>query len=128
MDDPDTSSNASFKLASFWLDECRLNHKNCSRYQGEVPKLPSRIIDVGPSDGYEDPKLYVSGQDEAGRYLALSHRWGRSQRLQDTQTKKHNYSGNGEALCIARTISFSDLPLTFQHAITITRKFGYRYI
>lgn len=128
MEDSDIGSDASFKIASVWLEECRSTHGFCSQYQGGVPKLPSRVIDVGPPDGSEDPKLYVRGQDETGRYLALSHRWGESERLRDTKTTKHNYRRNGETKQMPRIISFSCLPLTFQHAITITRRFCYRYL
>jgi hypothetical protein len=113
VEDSDTGSDASFKIASVWLEECRSTHGFCWQYQGGVPKLPSHVIDVGPPDGSEDPKLYVRRQDETGRYLALSHRWGESERLRDTKTMKHNYRRNGETKQMPRIISFSHLPLTF---------------
>jgi hypothetical protein len=80
------------------------------------------VIDVGPSDGSEEPYLYVRKDGQRDRYLTLSHRWGSSTSLEATKTMKANLTLN------TMTISFSSLPLTFQHAIIITRRFGYRYL
>lgn len=58
----------------------------------------------------------------------MSHRWGNSKRLECSKTTKDSYSVKEEDRKTPRNIPFSSLPLTFQHAITITRKFGYKYI
>jgi len=122
MEDSNTSSDASFKIASAWLEECLSSHTFCSQYQGGTPLLPSRVIDVGPHDGSQGPHLHVRNEGQRERYLALSHRWGSSEILENIKTVKANYEQHRIA------IPFSTLPLTFQHAVTITRRFGYRYL
>jgi len=79
-------------------------------------------VDVGPKDGSQEPRLHERQGEERSRYLALSHRWGNSDRLDQTKTVKGNYKQNLQAIPI------SSLPLTFQHAIQITREFDCRYI
>ena len=44
------------------------------------PTLPTRIIDVGPSDGSQEPRLVVTDGNR-GRYIALSHCWGTQEQL-----------------------------------------------
>jgi hypothetical protein len=48
----------------------------------DEPRLPTRLIDVGPSDGSQEPKLILSsayGLSTNCEYVALSHCWGQSQ-------------------------------------------------
>ena len=70
--------------ARAWLDDCMANH---SEYRvkrllaaggGEIeqnPFFPTRLIDVSPEDGSQEPFL---DESEHGRdaYLTLSYRWG----------------------------------------------------
>ena len=80
--------------------------------------LPSRIIDVGPSDGTKEPFLYCSN-GEPSRYIALSHRWGDQKPL--TTTKRTLSQRQNK-------IAWSELPKSFQDAVTITRRLGIQYL
>jgi hypothetical protein len=122
LEDSSTASDASFQMASAWLKECLSSHPNCSAYHGDIPELPTRVVDVGSSSGSERPYLHVSSKDQRGRYLTLSHRWGSSKSLEATKTVEENLAQNRSGM------DLESLPLTFQHAIDITRKFGYRYL
>ena len=122
IEDSSTISDASFRIASAWLENCLSSHPKCSAYHNGIPELPTRVIDVGPSDGSEEPYVYVRKDGQRDRYLTLSHRWGSSTSLEATKTIKANRTLN------TTMILFSSLPLTFQHAIIITRRFGYRYL
>ncbi|KAI8627238.1 HET-domain-containing protein [Xylariaceae sp. FL1651] len=121
-EDKSTSSEAAFKIAKFWFLECRISHKNCRTHNGGVPFLPTRVVDVGPKDGSQEPRLHERRGWEKRKYFALSHRWGNSDRLDQTKTVKNNYKQYLQAIPIG------SLPLTFQHAIQITREFDCRYI
>jgi hypothetical protein len=71
-----TGSDSSFRLASFWLEECLRTHVNCSK-PNLTGFIPSRVIDVGPADGSEEPQLRDTRTDSvpqgARKYVALSH-------------------------------------------------------
>lgn len=82
------------------------------------PILPTRVIDVGPADGSCEPWLWIS-KLEQGDWVALSHCWGRGPQF---MTESHNIMDRKRAIC------FEDMPQTFQDAITVTRKLGYRYL
>jgi hypothetical protein len=84
------------------------------------PKLPTRVIDVGSRTA--QPFLKIT-HGEVGRYLALSHRWGTldSQRKMSI-TKRENI----EQFC--RSMPFELFPLTFRHAIEVSRSLGIEYL
>jgi hypothetical protein len=84
-----------------------------------TPLLPTRVIDVGSTNGPEEPFLYES-KGEKGQYLTLSHRWGNPNIITTTTTSvvdQHN-----------KCIQLQSLCQTFQDAICFTRKLGFRYI
>jgi hypothetical protein len=83
-----TGSDQGFLCASKWLVECLSQHSNCIKAEDPLPLLPSRVIDVGPAEGSQEPIL-ISTQSQRGRYVALSHRWGGSN---ITKTTKSNIS------------------------------------
>ncbi len=118
MDNDNTGSDCSFKLASSWLEDCVTNHTACAVFQGTVSTLPSRLIDVGPSDGSTEPFLY-EGESVSSRYVTLSHCWGGSEVLTTT----------ARTLAERRkSIPVSTMPQTFFDAVTIARKFDIRYL
>ncbi|PVH83610.1 HET-domain-containing protein [Cadophora sp. DSE1049] len=85
-----------------------------------LPKLPTRIIDVGSNT--VQPSLKIT-QGEVGRYLALSHRWG----TLDSQVKMLvTKRGSIEDFC--REIPMDSFPLTFRHAIEVSRSLGIQYL
>lgn len=89
-----------------------------------MTKLPSRVIDVGPSDGSKDPFL-VSDTREIShgdhKYIALTHRWPQpGEKMVTTTTDILNEREKGFLMDI--------LPKTFRDAIVITRKLNVRYL
>jgi len=65
------------------------------------------------------PRLVISSDGSTGDYIALSHCWGSHQPLTTTT-----------ATLAARqaAIPLASMPLTFQHALLVTRKLGFRHI
>ena len=68
------NSGEDFKLAQKWLQGCLHSHATCPKSNPETP-LPTRIIDVGPSNALTEPYLLHSN-GKRGLYIALSHCWG----------------------------------------------------
>ncbi|KAH9203867.1 heterokaryon incompatibility protein-domain-containing protein, partial [Leptodontidium sp. 2 PMI_412] len=102
------------------LDDCSKYHSSCS----DLPltrRLPTRVIDVGPSDGSEEPRLYIhteEAQHEA-KFAALSYCWGKTQNL--TLTTENLGS-------MKEIIPWDDIPLTIRDAIELTRGIGIRFL
>ncbi len=105
------------RLARAWLSRCLKDHW-CNFNLREIPLFPTRLINVGPPDGSEEPFLCMS-KGYRGVYLALSHSWGPSQIITTTLATINERSIG---------ISFSSLPKTFQDAIKITRAMDWRYL
>ncbi|PMD30065.1 HET-domain-containing protein [Hyaloscypha variabilis F] len=115
-------SDACITIASRWLEECISQsgyaHKYCPNIKSTQYPMPSRVINVGPADGSQEPRLQQTDR-KAGQWVALSHCWGSAMMLNTTK----------DTLKLReQKIPFKDLPLSFQDAVTITRKLGYRYL
>jgi hypothetical protein len=87
--------------------------KNCkSKHQCTLPSLnpnlPSRVLDVFASNRSVS---LLETHGERGRYVALSHSWGKSLRIMAT---KDTFTDLEDGIAI------SFLPKTFQDAIKIT--------
>jgi hypothetical protein len=113
--DMSTGSEFCLELAQRWFQTCRESHSLCSTRSN---RLPSRVIDVGPSDGSQDPVLFISNSKQAD-YVTLSYCWGDSNPFQTT-TKNIKQRKAGMHL--------KEMPQTFQDAIAITRAFNVRYL
>lgn len=109
------------RMAREWLAECLENHGNCRRVNDLDPerKWPSRLVNVGPSDGSHDPRI-EEGLHCRGDYLTLSYCWGDPSTI--TKTTKETLSEFKEH------IPFSSLSHIFRDAIEFTRSFDIRYI
>ncbi|KAL8771546.1 MAG: hypothetical protein Q9209_002988 [Squamulea sp. 1 TL-2023] len=84
------------------------------------PKLPTRLIDVGPLNGPLTCRLVYPEQPLSNlEYLTLSHKWGGASVFKLTKATIES---------LRQGVDTIDLPLTFQHAIFITRKLEYRYL
>jgi hypothetical protein len=116
--DEHTGSDEGFLQASSWLLTCLTQHPNCIDAEGPLPLLPTRVIDVGPANGSQDPFL-VASQGRRGRYIDLSHRWGTSN---ITKTTRANLKE------LMERIKFNSLTKTMQDAVVATRKLGVRYL
>jgi len=105
-------------MLSAWINDCQANHPSCQQIMH--PKLPTRVIDVG--SGTVQPFLKIT-HGEVGRYRALSHRWGTlDSQLKMLITKRECI----ENFC--RAIPFETFPLTFRHAIEVSRSLGIQYL
>ncbi|PVH80499.1 HET-domain-containing protein [Cadophora sp. DSE1049] len=100
-----------------WLRDC-LNHEACSPKSKDIARPPTRVIDVGTSDGYQDPYLRHSGE-EVQEWVTLSHCWGQKSPL---QTTKKTLSSHQKALPL------NTIPNLFRDAVAITRELGYSYL
>jgi hypothetical protein len=100
-----------------WLRFCDDKHDCCNA--AAPPLLPTRVVDVGPSDGSQAPFLYETRQNERGLYVALSYCWGTGQA---TVTTRQNLAAHKQRL---------DLPAlarSLQDAVSVTRRLSQRYV
>ena len=115
-----THSEATFALARKWICECISNHTQCCVDSNLTFAPPTRVIDVGPPDGSQDPHLYITtAEDRTMRYMTLSHSWGGAEILTLTQ-KSYEQMLTGFPISI--------LPRTFQDAIEVCRRLNQRYL
>jgi Heterokaryon incompatibility protein (HET) len=99
-----------------WIEVCDSNHPGCASSQ--PTKLPTRVLDVGDSGNQKLVKLCETRGD-LGRYMTLSHCWGKKQIITTTQATLTQLKSE---------VRWSRLSRTFQDAISITRELGVRYI
>ena len=114
-----------------WISKCLSEHSECL---SRMPRaVPTRLVDVGPSDGSKDPFLFippgacfalpdnegpgVPSQDVGYRYLALSYCWGSKENLVTTPDNVETRKAG---------IPWCEIPRTIQEAILITRKLGWQ--
>jgi len=114
-------SSITINTAHQWLQTCLGTHSSCfsdGNQADTLCSLPTRVLDVGPEDGSQDPKLHIPGSN-LGQYAALSHCWGTHQTIKTTKAT---------LLDRMQTIPFQILPKTFQDAVIVTRQLGLRYL
>jgi Heterokaryon incompatibility protein (HET) len=107
--------SASFDLATHWIDDCLETHEHCPG--PELPVLPTRIIDVGATNG-DGPKLILS-KGQRARYATLSYCWGGPQPFTLTlATIASKLQG----------LSYPETPLAFRDAIHVARQLDIQYL
>lgn len=109
-------SDLKAKVAA-WIQNCDSKHIHCR--VPECPVLPSRVIDVGSMESFDDIKLVLS-HGKSARYLALSYCWGTGAAMIQTTSSSLATWTEG--------IPWHQLPKTFQDAIAITRKLEIQYV
>ncbi|KFA45827.1 hypothetical protein S40293_09656, partial [Stachybotrys chartarum IBT 40293] len=120
----DAGSSEALRLVRGWYDTCCGNHDICQgTFSGQrsvitTPRLPTRVLDLGPPDGSHEPRLLITDGISA-KYAALSHCWGKH-RLLTTVT------GNLAEHC--KMMKLDALPKTFRDAIGIVRSLDIRYL
>ena len=108
-------------LARVWLDNCSKNHQRCYETKGFIP---TRVLDVGPPDGSQDPHLHITTEEDKNKpYVTLSYCWG-------TQTDKNqNLITETQTLEARRShIPMKDLPACCQDAVIVSRRLGFRFL
>jgi hypothetical protein len=111
-----SDSDAAFKTVKTWIKICDSDHYDCRR--SVEGKLPSRVLDVGTGKASKIKLVVTTGKEDA-MYIALSHCWG----------SKHTFMTKSTDLAErCKGIEWSELPKTFQDAVTITRKLRVRYL
>lgn len=159
---PNPASAECFAVARDWITQCMASDDHIYCHQdghGDIQKatkniLPTRLIDVGPYDGSENPRLILSeaiGQQGPCHYAALSHCWGGSdhrKRIEpssNTDLPTVKAGENAEETVELRrltplttvtsnlkdrmdSIPMETLPQTFKDAVIITRNLGLRFI
>ncbi|KAI1141370.1 HET-domain-containing protein [Hypoxylon sp. FL0543] len=113
----DTSSDIAYEWAQRQLSICDRFHPRC-KPRG-VPFLPTRLISI--AGGNDEVKL-IDNFDvpPGGRYVALSHCWGK--KMPACITTRENI------LDQKRNIPWDSLPKSFQESIVFTRRLGVGYI
>ncbi|KAH7090617.1 heterokaryon incompatibility protein-domain-containing protein [Paraphoma chrysanthemicola] len=102
------------------ISDCTDGHWQCN--QGDKGFWPTRLIDVGPTDGSRLAKL-VKTSGVPSKYLALSHCWGlpglgiRTLKTTSATIASHMIG-----------IPLKSMPRNFQDAVFMTRALGVRYI
>jgi hypothetical protein len=122
---PETGGKLYFNLLREWLRDCNETHSDHGIACNADSELPTRVLDIGDVENRHRLRLYHPKKDEKaenvekGRYIALSHCWGKSKLISTT-------TASIEAHC--KAIKFDDLPKTFQHAVVVTRELGIQFL
>jgi hypothetical protein len=80
--------------------------------------MPTRLIDVGPSNGSREPFLHETN-GEPDRYITLSYCWGTKQPVITTKKNIDDHK---------HSIALHTLPQTIQDAIAIARNLGIQFL
>ncbi|KAL5093349.1 hypothetical protein Trisim1_011154 [Trichoderma cf. simile WF8] len=123
---PSDNCPEAFTFIRSWIERCSQEHDLCKNalfrtYLDEAvgPKLPTRILDVGPLNHESVSLLETNGQ--RGEFCALSYCWG-PEGMQNLITTRDNIKDH------LKGIQFRSLPKTFQDAVVVTRQLGIRYL
>jgi Heterokaryon incompatibility protein (HET) len=120
-------SPEAFELLKRWLSGCAEEHDDCKKtisgeeIGSEASTLPTRVIDISPSDRPETPRLVQTKGSMTGRWVALSHCWGDPEHRPITTIKASLH----ERLM---GIPLESMPKTFVDVVTITKMIGLRYL
>jgi hypothetical protein len=112
---PFSNSKETFRLAKTWLRECVLHHDACVVKRDL--RRPARLIHVGKN--YGDLIKLVESPAEAASYVALSYSWGSGNPLKTERLTLDAFK---------ISISHSDLPQSFQDAISICHQLEHEYL
>ncbi|KAF8859958.1 HET-domain-containing protein [Acephala macrosclerotiorum] len=113
-----TGSFINLKMARLWMNECLGSHQQCTAgaaSHSAHPPLPNRILEVE-----ESGRLVLrESKGQYASYMTLSYCWGNTTRYLTTKDNIHE---------LLQAVPTEDLPLTFQHAATVCRFLGCRYL
>ncbi|XPS69738.1 hypothetical protein M3J09_001997 [Ascochyta lentis] len=114
-----TGSDSALKFLTSKLEKCWTSHAQCRLLTRSTGYLPTRLIDVGESGDALVSVRERSDLIQGSSYVALSHCWGGTQPITLT----------AETATMLRTgATVQSLPQTFQDAVFLCRKLGFRYV
>lgn len=107
------------ETAKSFLDTCLREHPLCQVQN--PPLLPTRVLDVGESDGSLDLfiKLHTSSHGERGNYAALSYCWGGRQAIVTTSLNLEAHT---------KSLDLSQCSQTIKDAVFVARGLHIRYL
>lgn len=119
LPEKDTLADANIGRIHGWLDNCVAEHRCCRTKK--LPRLPTRVIDVGPSGG-RSPRLLETNRRPA-QYLALSHCWGTQ-----TASEGHIRLLQSNLQDLLTEIPIGSISKNFRDAIEVVRKLKFKYL
>lgn len=122
---PEAGSPTHLELIRRWLANCDNRAPTCkpAKFGGQSSadapvRLPTRLIDVG-NVGENTVRLWETGPNDTGEWIALSHKWGPLPHFSTTCENRHNHVAG---------MDLEKLPATFKDAVIVTRALGQRYL
>lgn len=116
-------SDATLLQIAQWMGECLTSHSKCSKIQTVTATrdiLPLRLLDLAPALHTDLIKLESSKPLPVHTvYVTLSHCWGGHCKTSLTTSSLAKFQTG---------IHLNTLPRTFQEAVILTRKLGFRYL
>jgi hypothetical protein len=100
-----------------WIRTCDEKHEGC-RVE-TIPILPTRVLDLEAGTFSSLIKLIETTKGQQGQYIALSHCWGTSHPFTTTRNNLQE---------MKKGFQLTEIPATFQDAITVSRQLGIRYL
>ena len=120
----DPSSHCSFAWIEKFLHDCcssTSSHLRCPKQSSLKSTLPKRVLDLEAFSEDGDLRLQTNENNNLlGKYIALSHCWGRGPKPLETTSKTLSSHLN--------RIKFDDLPQSFQDAVRICRRLAVPYL
>jgi len=116
---PNIDSKAVFAQIRGWIKICDQNHEQCPK--GSVMP-PRRLLEIGdPLLPLHEGSVIQLREDiqERVRYIALSHCWGAKQPFTSTLYTLPKR---------LESISWSELPKTYQDALHVAQELGIRFV
>ena len=114
---PEMGTPASVEVVKGWIRHCTQSHPLCPASQS-IPRLPTRVIDVGDSAKGEQPRIFTTN-GLMGEYACLSYCWGGPQPVTLTKATLRE---------MQKILSLNDLPNSLQDSVWWTRQLGLRYL
>lgn len=119
---PQAASPMHFELLRAWLRRCDQSH-DCNTENEGNRALPTRVLYAGDPN----PDILIlrhSTEVDEGKYIALSHCWGKLAPEEQGRicTNLHNLKGR------LKRFNVHELPQTFQDAVRVTRELGIPYL
>jgi hypothetical protein len=94
------------------------NHLDCCPNSQDSTPLPTRVIDVSPTDDLPSLKVFEI-RGEPGTFVALSHCWG---------TQARFVLDSNSLIQLLGGMDLNRLLPTFRNTVNVTRALGYRYL